>query len=222
MSIIMYYDLETTGLQPLVNGIHQIAGIIEVNGRVTETFNINMRPSGFHVIEPKALETSNLTIDDIMNNPYSQEEGFSEFIGILSRYVKPYVKAKDKDRIFKIGYNSSSFDNNFLQQFFKYNNQDRLFFSFFYSDSPDVMVLCSDRFIDERRSFNDFKLSTLARRFGLPVNESRLHEALYDVELTRMVYKCLKGQQIDLFDNVLMSYDNSKMDSYQDEWDIVY
>ena len=222
MSIIMYYDLETTGLQPLVNGIHQIAGIIEIDGNVKEEFNINMRPSEFHIIEPEALATSNLTLDDIMNNPYSQEEGFSEFARILSKYVNPYVKATEKDRIFRVGYNSASFDNNFLQQFFKNNNQDRSFFSFFYTDSPDVMVLCSDRFIDERRSFDNFKLSTLARRFGLPVNESRLHEALYDVELTRMVYKCLKGKQIDLFDNALMSYVDSKIDSYQDEWHIIY
>ena len=70
MTKIMYYDLETTGLQPLVNGIHQIAGIIEINGKVVEEFNINMRPAEFHIIEPKALETSNLTVEDIMNNPY--------------------------------------------------------------------------------------------------------------------------------------------------------
>jgi DNA polymerase-3 subunit epsilon len=208
MSIIMYYDLETTGLQPLVNGIHQIAGIIEIDGKVKEEFNINMRPSEFHIIEQEALATSNLTLDDIMNNPYSQEEGFSEFVSILSRYVNPYVKAKDKDRLFRIGFNSASFDNNFLQQFFKNNNQDRSFFSFFYPDSPDVMVLCSDRFMDERRSFIDFKLPTLARRFGIEVDDSRLHEALYDVELTRRVYQKLKNiHPTGTFDELLRHYE---------------
>jgi hypothetical protein len=37
-----------------------------------------------------------------------------------------------------------------------------------------------------------------------------------------MVYKCLKGLRIDLFDNALMSYVDSKINSYQDEWDIIY
>jgi DNA polymerase-3 subunit epsilon len=223
MTKIMFYDLETTGLNPYVNGIHQLAGMIEIEGIIVETFNINMRPSEFHIIEPDALAVSNLTVEDIMNNPYSQEEGFQEFANILCRYVPPFVKAKDKDRLFKIGYNSASFDNNFLQQFFIQNNQDRSFFSYFYADSPDVMVLASYHFMSDRRSFDNFKLPTIAKRLDIYVDESRLHEALYDIELTVEIYYRLKDiNNNNPYDDEFIRTIRNNENSYRDEWDIIY
>jgi DNA polymerase III subunit epsilon len=34
----------------------------------------------------------------------------------------------------------------------------------------------------------DFKLSTIAEKLGITVDPSKLHDALYDVELTRESY----------------------------------
>ena len=92
------------------------------------------------------------------------------------------------------------------------------------------MVLCSDRFMDERRSFDDFKLPTLARRFGIEVEDSRLHEALYDVELTRRVYQKLKNIYPNgTFDDLLTYYEEKsrmeimfppKVDSHGSNFDL--
>jgi DNA polymerase-3 subunit epsilon len=211
----MFYDLETTGLNPFICGIHQLAGMIEVDGIIVETFNINMKPSEFHIIEPKALETSNLTIDDIMNNPYTQKEGYDEFIRIITKYVNPYVKSTEKDRLFRVGFNSAYFDNPFLEQFFK-NHNNEFIFTYFYVDSPDVMVLCSNHFMEDRRSFENFKLPTIAKRFGIPVDETRLHEALYDIELTIEVYYILR----DINNN--NPYDDTFIRTLRNSWDSNY
>ena len=39
MSKRFFYDLETTGTNPGKNGIHQISGMIEIDGIVMEQFN---------------------------------------------------------------------------------------------------------------------------------------------------------------------------------------
>ena len=44
MKKLLYFDTETTGLDPVRNGIIQIAGIIVIDGEVKEEFNIKMQP----------------------------------------------------------------------------------------------------------------------------------------------------------------------------------
>jgi DNA polymerase-3 subunit epsilon len=44
----------------------------------------------------------------------------------------------------------------------------------------------------------DFKLMTVAQEVGLVVDESRLHDANYDIELTRGVYRIVTGLDYEL------------------------
>ena len=39
----------------------------------------------------------------------------------------------------------------------------------------------------------NFKLSTVAQTVGIEIDEARLHEANYDIELTRAVYGIVTG-----------------------------
>ena len=61
-----FFDLETTGLDYKTNAIHQFSGCIELDGTIIETFNFKIRPFEGAIIEPKALETSNVTEEQIM------------------------------------------------------------------------------------------------------------------------------------------------------------
>lgn len=53
------------------------------------------------------------------------------------------------------------------------------------------MVLASFVLRFERVELVDFKLKTVAAYFGIPVDESKLHDALYDIELTEVIYNII-------------------------------
>ena len=81
----LFFDLETTGLDYKTNAIHQFSGCIELDGTVIESFNFKIKPFEGAVIVPKALETSNVTEEQIM--AYPPAEGvFAEFMRMLLHY----------------------------------------------------------------------------------------------------------------------------------------
>ena len=41
----IFYDLETTGVDHRRNGIHQLAGCIEIDGEIVESFNFKVAPN---------------------------------------------------------------------------------------------------------------------------------------------------------------------------------
>lgn len=185
-----FFDLETTGLDYRVNAIHQISGCIELDGTIIESFNFKLRPFDGAIIEPKALETCNLTEEQIMAYPPA-EEVFVKFMAMLGRYVKKFDKT---DKMFLVGYNNAAFDNNFLRAFYERYQRDDYFNSWFWGNSLDVMVLAAEFLIDQRVGMQNFKLMTVARAVGIEIDESKLHDAEYDIELTRNVYRIVTNR----------------------------
>jgi DNA polymerase-3 subunit epsilon len=185
-----FYDLETTGLDSKENAIHQISGCIEIDGVVKEYFNIKMRPFEGAVITKEALDTCKLTEEQIMAYQ-SPEDGFKEFMRLLSKYVNRY---NNKDKFFLVGYNNNSFDNNFLKEFYARHAGDVYFFSWFWSSSIDVMVLASEHLAEKRHLMDNFKLMTVSKEVGLTIVEDKLHDAEYDINLTRDVYRIITNR----------------------------
>lgn len=191
--IKMFFDLETTGVDLKKHGIHQIAGCFEVNGEVVEQFNIRVAPNPKAIIEQEAMTICGVAEEQI--RAYPEMGGvYREFCQMLSKYVERYSKT---DKIWLVGYNNRSFDDNFLMAWFV-QNQDTFFGAWFWTDSLDVLVLASQYLINRRREMPNFKLMTVARELGIDVDESRLHDALYDIELTRAVYRIVTGIDYEL------------------------
>ena len=187
---LFYYDLETTGVQYWKNGIHQISGAIEIDGEVKETFNFHVQPHPKATIEQAALDIAGVTEEQV--KAYTpMREVYSNLIQMMSKYVDRYNKA---DKFHLVGYNNASFDNQFFRAFFT-QNADNYFGSWFWSDSHDVMVLASKHLAAQRTLMPNFKLMTVAKQVGIEVDESKLHDALYDIELTREVYKIVTGEK---------------------------
>jgi len=53
------------------------------------------------------------------------------------------------------------------------------------------MVLAAEHLKERRGLMADFKLKTVAQFLGIEIDESKLHDAVYDIKLTREIYKLI-------------------------------
>jgi DNA polymerase-3 subunit epsilon len=112
---------------------------------------------------------------------------YMKLIDMLAKYVDKFNK---KDKFYLVGYNSASFDNPFFRAFFVQNG-DNYFGSWFWSCPIDVMVLAGQYLIADRPSMLDFKQGTVAKHLGITVDDSKLHDAEYDIDICRKIYKAV-------------------------------
>lgn len=183
---LFYYDLETTGTRFWKNGIHQISGMIEIDGEIKEQFNFKVRPYKDALIEDEALKVGNVTRDQIMAYK-SMEETYQELVAMLAKYADKYNK---KDKFFLVGYNNAGFDDQFFRAWFT-QNRDNYFGSWFVYPGLDVAILAGQFLKTKRFSMVDFKLKTVAKELGFEIDETRLHDASYDIAITKAIYKLI-------------------------------
>lgn len=180
---LIFYDLETTGTNCELHGIHQISGMIEIGGEVKESFNFKVQPHKGALINAEALRVGNVTLEEIRAyEPIGTV--YSKFVNMLGGYCDKYHR---QDKFFLVGYNNASFDNQFLRKWFEVNG-DKYFGSWFFSNSIDVMVLASQHLLETRHTMENFKLHSVARACGIDIDETKLHEASYDISLTKQIY----------------------------------
>jgi DNA polymerase III subunit epsilon len=189
---IFYYDVETCGLNPRQHSIHQLSAIIEVDGKVVETLDFKIAPHPKSKIDAAALGVCGVTEEQIRAYP-SPEAQFRRLKAVLAKYVNPYDKT---DKFYRCGFNNAAFDNEFLRVFFDLNG-DNSHFMYFRPESLDVMILAAHYLAPVRDTMPSFKLHRVAKTLGIDVDKDRLHDAIYDVELTREIYKRLALPQIE-------------------------
>ena len=201
----MFVDCETTGTDSRINCIHQLSGCLEIDGKIVEEFDFKIRPFKGCIIKQEALEVSGVTVEEIMQYP-SEMESYYEFKNMLARYINEFDKTQ---HWFIIGYNVK-FDAEFINAMFL-RNDDKFFYSLCWGNVIDAMSLASDMLATIRHEMSDFKLNTVARQFGIIVDETKLHDAQYDIEITRAVY--YKVKRPDIYDIELVdvtALDNDK------------
>lgn len=180
---LLFFDLETTGTKPEANGIHQISGAVVINGETKEKFNLHVQPHPNAVIEQGALDVAGVTKEQIMSYP-SMPEVFYKFISMLSKYVDRYDR---NDKFYLVGYNNASFDNQFLRAWFGHNG-DKYFGSWFWPNCIDVMVMATPYLADRRSQMFNFRQGTVAKTLGITVEEDKLHDAMYDIDICKAIY----------------------------------
>ena len=190
---ILYYDLETTGTDERKHGIHQMSGMLEIDGKVVEDFDYRVQPNPKAKLEPEALAIGRVTEEQVMAYE-PMDKVYRRFKAMLQKYVNKFDKS---DKIYLCGFNSADFDNRFLRAWFKQNG-DSYFGSFFYGEDLDVRILAAQYLLNRRAGMENFKLMSVARELGIEVDESKLHDALYDIELTRACYRIVTGIDFEL------------------------
>lgn len=187
---LFFVDLETTGVDRSKHGVHQISGSIVIDGTIVDEFDFKVRPKPSALIDVKALETCNVTFEQI--NAYPEMlEVYKKLFDILIKHVD--IDDPD-DRYFIVGYNCQKFDSGHLASWFQNCNALHVFKKVFWLGSTiDAMILAANHIGNNRKELENFKLATVAKYLGIDVDTSKLHDAEYDIWLTIEVYRRVGG-----------------------------
>jgi DNA polymerase-3 subunit epsilon len=184
----IYIDTETGGPDPRNCCLLQISGAIEIDWVIKEKFNIFVRPfPDDPEITKEATDKHGITKEIILENPtkfIDPKKAFQYFKGLLSKYVDPYNK---KDKYQFIGYNCQTYDDPVLRTFFS-KNGDVYYGSWFWYPTIDVMQLYAADWAQNRDRLENFQLLTVAKAAGMNIDPSKLHDGLYDIQITRELY----------------------------------
>ncbi len=177
---IFWFDVETTGLDPIKQDIVQLAFLIEIDGQIIEKGNLLMQPFNYDTVEQAALDVHGRSIDEIRTYP-NPKDVYNDLISILAKYVDRYNR---EDKFNHAGYNSR-FDLEFLKQFFIKNN-DVYFGSWFNYKGIDPLTILHALDGIEKISLPNYKLETVCGYFDIPIVA---HDALSDITATRNLAK---------------------------------
>lgn len=177
-SKIFYFDVETTGLDPVQNAIIQLAGIIVIDGKAMEEFEFKIAPFETDHVSQEALDVHGYSVEDIKGFT-TPSIVYQHLLNIFSKYVNKFDKS---DKMTPAGYNVR-FDMDFLKNFFL-KNGDVYFGSWLNWKMIDPLPLL--HFIDFAGgiSLPDYKLASVCAHFGI---ELQAHDALSDIRATRQL-----------------------------------
>lgn len=179
----IFCDLETSGLDPSKHAVLQIAGLIDIDGEIVDEFNLHIQPFEGQTLSKESLEVNNFTFDGLR----TFKKPMDAYNSLMNKFNKHVDRFNKNDKFFLVGYNSN-FDDTFLRQFFK-NCGDDFYGSFIWWPTIDVAAFAAEFLKEERHKFPNFKLTTVAKAFGIEVDEKEAHDALYDSHLARKIYR---------------------------------
>jgi DNA polymerase-3 subunit epsilon len=175
--MFLYFDCETTGLDPVKNDIIQLAGLVEIDGKVVEEFNLKCEPHSYENVSQEALDVHGIKLEEIKTYP-SPVSTKNQFCDILAKHCDKFDKT---DKFYPAGYNCR-FDLDFVAQWFK-KCKDNYFGSWQNWRAIDPFpILCIMDF-QGRISLENYKLETVCKHYGIPL--AGAHDALNDVKATR-------------------------------------
>lgn len=183
MHKILFVDCETTGLEPDVNGVHQIAGQIVISGKIVEEFNLQFKPMESEKIEPEALAVSGLERKDLDSREMESRRAYTVFDKMMCTHVDKFNK---NDKMVIAGYNCN-FDAQFLNAWYR-KHGNRYFFGLChggaYLDGLTLAIMAEIK-LGRRLFLPDRKLGTVAKCLGVPLDNA--HDALADIRATKAV-----------------------------------
>jgi len=178
---IFWFDVETTGTDPVKNDITQLAAMIEIDGKLMDAFYQKVKPIDMESINPEALDVQKVTIDEL-----ESYQGAAGFFRILQDYLSKYVNKYDPDDKFTIAGYNVKFDQDFLYQFFQ-KLGNKYFGSFFRWNVLDVMQMNSLlEYVGAVELSKTYKLAAIARKYlGKDIDA---HNPTADIMATREIF----------------------------------
>ena len=182
MNKLLWFDLETTGLDAQRCAIVTGDFISETDGSVTELFHMQCSPHEGAYIDPKALSVQGMTYDALMQLP-DPLQAYGTLCNFFAKHIDKFNK---KDKFMIAGYNPG-FDVSFLSAFFEH--MDDSFLGSFIDrrrviDVRSIAVMCEE--LGLIPPLENYKLVTLAKHFEV---EFKAHDSAEDIMVTRTIYR---------------------------------
>lgn len=187
---ILFIDLETTGTDRELHGIHQLSGAIVINGNIVQKFDYKVAPHFGATFNSKALEVCGVNEDEIKKYPHM----LTIYPLVIAMLCKHVDLDNPDDKFFIAGYNSQKFDAGHFGKWFIRCNGLKYFKQLFWTTTLDVMIFATGYLMGVRHEMENFKLLTVAAKVGIIVDKKRLHTADYDIELTMEIYRIVYGK----------------------------
>lgn len=189
-----FIDVETTGVDRKLNEIWQISGaIVDRTDKVLERFDFKFMPFSLEHASDEALAHSGMTVAKLCELSGDPRKVYESLLEIFGKYCNKFDK---NDKMQLIAYNSG-FDSEFLREFWAKNN-DNYFGSWFWTPAVCVMQMSAAFLIDVRGALPNFKLGTLCQSAGLGWDDSKAHDAAYDINQTIRLYNFLRDNTLKL------------------------
>ena len=179
----LYFDFETTGLNPMVHAPIQFAGIIDVDGKIVDEFEYFASPGAMEV-DNKALEVNGRTLKEILAWP--SQDALHD--ALCSKFGHHVDKFNSDDRLTPCAFNGW-FDYTFMSELFR-RAGDKYFGSWTNHRLLDPLPVA--RFLVHAGVLpppRNFKQTTLCETFG--ISTANAHDALADVRMLRSLMMLL-------------------------------
>ena len=178
----VFVDTETTGLDKKIHGVIQIAALVEINGKVVEKFEGKCAPLEDDKVDLGAIKVAGYQTEEEVRSLPPSTQLYSDFVNLLARYVDRFDKY---DKFHWYGYNAN-FDFEFVWSWF-FKHGDNTFRAFVWT--PPICILNLAGFVleTERPRLSSYTQMSIARHLQIGVEGDRIHDALYDIEVSRNI-----------------------------------
>jgi DNA polymerase III subunit epsilon len=185
---LCFVDLETTGLDRKKNDIFQLSAIItDPSGdNVLDKITLSFKPYQLNDYEEAAFEKTGVTLEYLNSLELDSLTARDIFIDFLKKHVDPFNKS---DKLQFIAYNAP-FDSEFLREWWNKAN-DPYFGSLFWNPPICVMQAAAWFVRRVRGALFNFKLGTICEAAELGWDDSKAHDAEYDITKTLELYRYL-------------------------------
>lgn len=185
-SKVLWVDCETTGTDPEINDIWQLAYLIEIDGAVVDGENMYIRPFNVKNIEDRALEVGGTTIEKLLEIELDVKGAVAQIKKTWEKYINKF----DRDDKFVIAGYWVNFDMGFIRSLFRKAGDKYGVGSWCFSPCLDVASFVAVAVAKYGFRFPNYKLKTVCDRIGIPIDA---HDALSDIQATRTLYQALGG-----------------------------
>lgn len=189
---ILWVDTETLSFDPKQSDIFQIAGLIEIDGKIAEKFNWFFRPDlDLDKVSPEVWDfhkkAVGLTREDIENFPMTSKEAFIQFMNILSKYVDKY----DRGDKFAVGGHNVQFDLNKIYTWAREHEENYLAS---YLSSVKYDTLYALPLINPNVKYSTLALEAIWDLYKDSIDvefKGQSHNAAYDITRTYLIWQKL-------------------------------